>query len=753
MSKESPAPCKHRGSEINRNVNDMEVLFDAASAFAEAAQVAWQKSKRTEDESGLIREQWLSRARSIFIEALEKEEVGMKDSSVEEKEKRLLTFKRIYISLDDESTFLEEDKKYELQLRDVEARLRSYRASTNYSVPSINYSKGVNAESKNATNDMVDSIFSFVSESVDLLRDEVQKSCTVTEDEKEDGSNSTSENIKMYTPKLINTNFNLRANPNEIFGNFDRANTKVEENCGKDENVEKFDSAFMHRRHTCDGCGQSPIIGCRYHATNIPDFDLCESCKGSVTVSSEIKLVQVQDGVDAENEIKLAKDKKEAETEIKSTQDKVDGFKVFDPAFIHMRHTCDGCGQSPIIGYRNHATNIPNYDLCSDCKNNCNASDMKFELAQYGPDRKFQFRERNRKNFFSFKKERTKLARKCNRNQKDMIKPETMDIAHIVESHELDRAIELSLEDLKNSKNFEDVKEKILKNIDDFETHDKDELDNNPSSLKHDTIEEKEDVQKEDEATKESLSDNENYDRKKYRSPPVLMDPNDANFDVNRLIPGTNMYFDYNGLNFAPISAPNVVEPYIKEAMVGRRLNPTYQNIDKTAASSDSNNGTATSSTVNNVEVSSQFEEVEAAKIQSEVPKESIPDKDREIECQTEVSVSSPKDETLKHETIDEKEDVQIVDKAPEELSRSNENEVVSTSTHEETNAQQQESSNSQNDLEQDLNNLKNEDILDDKSFTSTNEIISFKSSSSFIYESGLDENVSAVSEDSWNMV
>merc|ERR1712060_496297 len=113
-------------------------------------------------------------------------------------------------------------------------------------------------------------------------------------------------------------------------------------------------------------------------------------------------------------------------------------------------------------------------------------------------------------------------------------------------------------------------------------------------------------------------------------------------------------------------------------------------------------------------------------------------------------------DEALKHETIDKKEDVQIVDKAPEELSHSNENVVVSMSTHEETNIQQQESSNSQNYLEQDqqdLNNLKNEDILDDKSFTSTNEIISFKSSSSFIDESGLDENASAVSEDSWNMV
>jgi hypothetical protein len=35
---------------------------------------------------------------------------------------------------------------------------------------------------------------------------------------------------------------------------------------------------FVHARHTCDGCSKTPIIGTRYHATKIPDFDLCESC-------------------------------------------------------------------------------------------------------------------------------------------------------------------------------------------------------------------------------------------------------------------------------------------------------------------------------------------------------------------------------------------------------------------------------------------------------------------------------------------
>jgi len=36
--------------------------------------------------------------------------------------------------------------------------------------------------------------------------------------------------------------------------------------------------AFIHARHTCDGCSKTPIIGTRYHATKIPDFDLCEAC-------------------------------------------------------------------------------------------------------------------------------------------------------------------------------------------------------------------------------------------------------------------------------------------------------------------------------------------------------------------------------------------------------------------------------------------------------------------------------------------
>ncbi len=40
----------------------------------------------------------------------------------------------------------------------------------------------------------------------------------------------------------------------------------------------KSTNLFIHARHTCDGCQKTPIVGTRYHATKIPDFDLCETC-------------------------------------------------------------------------------------------------------------------------------------------------------------------------------------------------------------------------------------------------------------------------------------------------------------------------------------------------------------------------------------------------------------------------------------------------------------------------------------------
>jgi hypothetical protein len=42
--------------------------------------------------------------------------------------------------------------------------------------------------------------------------------------------------------------------------------------------LECFNSQFIHGRHTCDGCYTTPIIGYRYNATNLPDYDVCQKC-------------------------------------------------------------------------------------------------------------------------------------------------------------------------------------------------------------------------------------------------------------------------------------------------------------------------------------------------------------------------------------------------------------------------------------------------------------------------------------------
>ena len=43
-------------------------------------------------------------------------------------------------------------------------------------------------------------------------------------------------------------------------------------------NTDETAPPFIHGRHTCDQCLTTPIVGKRYHAVNMPDYDLCEKC-------------------------------------------------------------------------------------------------------------------------------------------------------------------------------------------------------------------------------------------------------------------------------------------------------------------------------------------------------------------------------------------------------------------------------------------------------------------------------------------
>jgi hypothetical protein len=52
---------------------------------------------------------------------------------------------------------------------------------------------------------------------------------------------------------------------------------------------------FIHGRHTCDGCLTTPIVGKRFHATNLPDYDLCADCHRNYS-NEEIKFEEVELG-------------------------------------------------------------------------------------------------------------------------------------------------------------------------------------------------------------------------------------------------------------------------------------------------------------------------------------------------------------------------------------------------------------------------------------------------------------------------
>lgn len=48
----------------------------------------------------------------------------------------------------------------------------------------------------------------------------------------------------------------------------------------EEEEAKAEERPFIHGRHTCDNCLTTPIIGLRFHAKNLPDYDLCENCFG-----------------------------------------------------------------------------------------------------------------------------------------------------------------------------------------------------------------------------------------------------------------------------------------------------------------------------------------------------------------------------------------------------------------------------------------------------------------------------------------
>merc|ERR1712232_1005664 len=63
------------------------------------------------------------------------------------------------------------------------------------------------------------------------------------------------------------------------------------------EQKEEDEEPFIHGGHTCDSCLATPIVGKRFHATNLPNFDLCEKCKNNYK-DEDIKFEVVEHACD-----------------------------------------------------------------------------------------------------------------------------------------------------------------------------------------------------------------------------------------------------------------------------------------------------------------------------------------------------------------------------------------------------------------------------------------------------------------------
>eukprot|EP00525_Craspedostauros_australis_P008727 CAMPEP_0198110358 /NCGR_PEP_ID=MMETSP1442-20131203/2361_1 /TAXON_ID= /ORGANISM="Craspedostauros australis, Strain CCMP3328" /LENGTH=1062 /DNA_ID=CAMNT_0043766365 /DNA_START=70 /DNA_END=3258 /DNA_ORIENTATION=+ len=71
----------------------------------------------------------------------------------------------------------------------------------------------------------------------------------------------------------------------------------------KEEAEEQKEEArpFIHGRHTCDGCLCTPVVGPRYHAVNVDDYDLCQKCFNNYR-GSEITFASVELDRDAKHQ-------------------------------------------------------------------------------------------------------------------------------------------------------------------------------------------------------------------------------------------------------------------------------------------------------------------------------------------------------------------------------------------------------------------------------------------------------------------
>lgn len=185
---------------------------------------------------------------------------------------------------------------------------------------------------------------------------------------------------------------------------------------------------YIHRRHTCDSCLMNPIVGARYHAVNMIDYDMCENCypnySGKETefvshptgdkvyrkqpvLSDHVNASPPCQGFSAHTErtpVAPSMETKPAPQETAAPEPAPSNESAPAPTpadsdlpFIHGRHTCDSCLMNPIIGKRFNSKNLKDYDLCENCHSCYEGAEIQFEAVELARDRAFQKRWNRRR--------------------------------------------------------------------------------------------------------------------------------------------------------------------------------------------------------------------------------------------------------------------------------------------------------------------------------------------------------------------
>jgi len=146
--------------------------------------------------------------------------------------------------------------------------------------------------------------------------------------------------------------------------------------------------------------------------------------------------------------------------------------------FIHFRHTCDGCLCTPIVGTRHHATTLPDYDLCSKCRDNYKGDEIQFEIVELDRDRPFQLRWHRKRERNSKRGGYSRRSQRCRGNglrcSPELFGSDIKEAITVVDS---------------------DIKEAIRRSLDDVDVKQNDEpLDSKPDKSKNSVTETEETV-------------------------------------------------------------------------------------------------------------------------------------------------------------------------------------------------------------------------------------------------------------------